>query len=82
MASKLFCCVAYKLGVRFIPKVNIINIDDHCDKYVENIVKYYILDTQEAVTDDYYRLEPKILDIKNNNSDILKCQNESPQMGK
>ena len=55
----MFCCVAYKIGVRFKPKVNINNIDDDSEKYVENIAKYCKLDTQEAVT-DYYRIRTNI----------------------
>ena len=72
--------VAYNLGDRFTPKVNINRIDDECEKYVENIVKHYKLDTQMAVTDDYYTIGKEILDTKNSNRDILKLRNESPNM--
>ena len=34
------------------------------------ILRYYKLGAQEAMTDDYYRIVTKILDLKNNNRDL------------
>ena len=73
--------VAYQLGDRFTAKVNINNIDDECEKYVENIVNYYKLDTQNPVTDDYYRIGKEVLYIQNNDPrEIVRLRNASPNM--